>query len=319
MNAIRFLSILILFTILLSSCGRKVSQIDYDRQVYEYDQLKLRYDLLQQEIDGGTTSTDQIPQSAVSTKNEDYNKEYEALQQKYEQLLKEYNSLQVAHEDLKLKKEEATPIAPGGVSRATYNELKEEKTDLEKRYVILENRYNALKEFSEASNASSITSAEILEPIAMDADLNVKKGKPEMKQNPVDVHTEIIQSASFDGLFFDFDTYERTEAYLVVEIAVKNNSKSSLKTFWNADKIQLIDKFGRSYTANYFRVGVDYAKSNNTLTKKIKDENTVFARFAFEDLPSDIKHIQSLKFMILVDGEERPIEFTSIDISQIEE
>ena len=105
---------------------------------------------------------------------------------------------------------------------------------------------------------------------------------------------------------------------MILEIAVKNNNQSSLKTVWDAKKIQLISNDNQTYTSNVFRIGVDYPnKKNNTLTKKIKDENTVFARFAFENLPANLKQIKSLKFIVEIDGEERAIEFTHINISQI--
>ena len=52
--------------------------------------------------------------------------------------------------------------------------------------------------------------------------------------------------------------------------------------------------------------------------KKIKEENIVFARFAFEDLPRNFKQIQSLKFIVIIEGEERAVEFTQINISKID-
>lgn len=312
MSIQRFISVIVTTVMLLTSCSQKVSQIDYDRQVYEYDQLKIRYDLLRKEVDGST-----ITNTTTKVISEENNTDYEQLKQDYEKLLKEHASLQVAYDDLQINKNETKPVPPGTVSKTAFNELKEEKTALEKRYVILENRYATLKELSEVSNTSSISSAEIVDPTEINPDLNTGKG--ELEENSIDLGTTIVQSASFNGLFFDFDTYERTEDYLVLEVAIKNNSQNSLKTFWNAEKIQIIDVDGNTYTADYFRVGVDYAnEANNTLVKRIKDENTVFARFAFEELPIDFKQIQSLKFIVIIDGEERPVEFTQIDISQIE-
>ena len=175
-----------------------------------------------------------------------------------------------------------------------------------------------MKKTKKTSNASSISSAEIVEPTEIDPDLNIGKGTFEMEENSVDLGSMIVQSASHNGLFFDFDDYDRTEEYLVLEIAVKNNSQNNLKTFWNAEKIEITDKYGNIYNANSFRVGIDYASQvDGTLIKRIKDENTVFARFAFEELPIDFKQIQSLKFIIVIEGEERAIEFTQIDISKV--
>lgn len=320
MNIQRFIGILITMTILLTSCSQKVSQIDYDKKTYEYDQLKIRYDLLRNEVDGGITTTTSAPPKTTTVPPQNHHTDYEQLKQNYEKLLKEHASLQVAYDDMQIKEDEAKAtksVPPGTVSKTAFNELKEEKAALEKRYVILENRYNTLKELSKTSNTSSIASAEIVEPTEINPDLNIGKG--ELEESSIDLGTTIVQSASFNGLFFDFDTYERTQDYLVLEVAIKNNSQNSLKTFWNAEKIQIIDTYGNTYTTDYFRVGVDYAnETNNTLAKRIKDENTVFARFAFEELPDDFKQIQSLKFIVIIDGEERPIEFTQIDISQIE-
>lgn len=313
MSIQRFIGILIVITILLTSCSQKISQIDYDRQVYEYDQLKIRYDLLRKEVDGSTATTTKTP-TTVTPSND---AAYEELKQNYDKLLKEHASLQVAYDDLQQQATETKPVPPGTVSKTAYNQLKEEKATLEKRYAILENRYNTLKEVSEESSASSIASAEIIEPVDIDPDLNIGKG--EVEESSIDLGVNIVQSASFNGLFFDFDTYERTLDYLVLDVAVKNNSQSSLKTFWNAEKVQIIDTYGNAYTADYFRIGVDYNNADKTLVKRIKDENTVFARFAFEELPSDFKQIQSLKFIVIIDGEERPIEFTQIDISKIEQ
>jgi hypothetical protein len=91
-----------------------------------------------------------------------------------------------------------------------------------------------------------------------------------------------------------------------------------LKTFWDASKVQIISNDNQTYTSNVFRIGVDYPnKKNKTLAKKIKDKNTVFARFAFEDLPTNLKQIKSLKFIVEIEGEEQIIEFTHINVSQI--
>lgn len=326
MSIQRFTGVLIIMTILLSSCSQKISQIDYDRKVYEYDQLKIRYDLLRKEVDGGIATSTTTPTKATpqinnadndANNNADNDAAYQQLKQNYEKLLKEHASLQVAYDDLQAKEADVTkPVPPGTVSKTAYNELKEEKTALEKQYAILENRYKTLKELSEESTTSSIASAEIIEPTEINPDLNVGKG--EVEESSIDLGTRVVQSASVNGLFFDFDTYERTQDYLVLEVAIKNNSQNTLRTFWNAEKIQIIDIYSNVYNADFFRVGVDYNEADNTLLKKIKDENTVFARFAFEELPSDLKKIQSLKFIVIIDGEERAIEFTQIDISQIE-
>lgn len=314
MSIIRFIGTLIVFVILFTSCSQKISQLDYDKKIYEYDQLKIRYDLLRKEVDGSTS----ITTNTITKKTETNTADYEQLKQKYDKLLRQHASLQTAYNELETKDEGNKPIPPGTVSKIAYNELKEEKARIEKRYAILENRYNVLKEMSEESIGSSIASAEIVELTEINSDLNIGKGILEIEENSIDLGTTVVQSASFNGLFFDFDTYERTEDYLVLEVAVKNNSQNSLKTFWNAEKIQVVDAYGNTYTADYFRVGVDYASEANTLTKRIKDENTIFARFAFEELPSNFNHVQSLKFIVIIDDEERAIEFTQIDISQIE-
>lgn len=312
MSILRFIGILITITFLSTSCSQKVSQIDYDRKNYEYDQLKIRYDLLRQETDGKKTET--VVNKVTS--EVDF-AEYEEMQQNYETLLTQHQALENAYNELHEKQQKAQPVETSNtISEVDFNELKAEKTALEKRYAILEHKYNSLKE---VANESNVASNEIVEPLEIDPDLNIGKGTLELEENSIDLGSMIVQSASHNGLFFDFDDYDRTEEYLVLEVAIKNNSQNHLKTFWNAEKIQIIDKSGNTYTANYFRVGVDYASQiDNTLMKKIKDENTVYARFAFEELPSDFKHIQSLKFIVIIDGEERAVEFTQIDISKIE-
>lgn len=369
MSFLRFIGLIIAFALLLTGCSQKISQIEYDRKNYEYEQLKVRYDLLQQEIDSGvkTVSTPKATrvdstlnivayktlQSKYETllnenialensynefrKQQGFSNENSApstpstenetdteLNEKYQALLNSNLALQTAYDELKEAQEvQETPntvVAPGTVPIASYNELRLEKTEVEKRYVILENRYNALKEASLEHNLSSVETSDMIEPTEINPDQNIGKGVFESEENSIDLGAMVVQSASYNGLFFDFDTYDRTEEYLVLEIAVKNNSQTDLKTFWNTEKIEIVDQDNNLYTAQSFRVGVDYAKEDKgTLLKKIKDDNTVFARFAFEELPQDFNQIKSLQFIVVIDGESQLIKFTQIDISEIEE
>ena len=407
MSILRFIGIALIFSFLFTGCSPQISQIEYDRKNYELEQLKIRYDLLQQETDGnfnkGTTTTKvssevniadynaletnyknllkqnvalenaynelreqldipteiRIPNEEIGS---EVNTSYETLKENYETLLVKHTALDKSYNTLKERQTAAMEItetehsieydklqldykmllnqklalekdykslqqeqqatattAPGMVPMTTYNELKIEKTDLERRFTILENRYNALNERTSITPSSTIASAEIIEPTELNPNNNIRKGMIEREENSIDLGENIVQSASLNGLFFDFDTYTRTEDFLVLEIAVKNNNQASLKTFWNADKIEITGQNGNTYTSKSFRIGVDYAnEKNGTLLKKIDDENTVFARFAFEDLPSNLKHITSLEFVVIIDGEQRQIKFTQLDVSNIE-
>lgn len=456
MSILRLISIVLILSFLFTGCSPQISQIEYDRKNYELEQLKIRYNLLQQEIDGNTNkgtattkvsseiditdynalqtnynnllkqnvalenaynelkeqldiptemrlpnnemnpevnptaydvlktnyenlltqyaaleksynsvkdgeiSTETPMKTVVETTNTSV--EYEKLKVDYEKLLSEkvvlenanktlkervtatkeiavteqsieYDELQAEYEtllnqkialekDYKLLQDKQTTnvvAAPGTVPMTRYNELKIEKADIEKRFTILENRYNALNKKNLEASPSTIASSEILEPTELNPEYNISKGMVEREENSIDLGESIVQSASSNGLFFDFDTYTRTNEFLVLEVAVKNNSQSTLKTFWNVDKIEITDKNNNTYTSRSFRIGVDYVNDKNgTLLKKIDDENTVFARFAFEDLPSDLKHIRSLEFAVVIDGEPRIIKFTQIDVSNIE-
>lgn len=318
MGPLRFIGIIISLALLLTSCSQKVSKLEYDKQIYEYEQLKLRYELLKREA-VGNTSKGETTTPITKVSSEVNLKDYNEVKQNYEALLAQHIALEKAYEELReehYKPREATP--PGNVPIASYNELKREKEALETKYTVLENRYNTLKEKNSNKENSTISTAEVVEPTEIDPAKNIGKGAFEIEETSIDVNSMVIQSASFNGLYFDYDTYERTNEYLILEIAVKNNNQSTLKTVWNAQKIQIISNDNQTYTADIFRIGVDYPnEKNKTLTKKIKDENTVFARFAFEGLPNDLKQIKSLKFIVEIDGEERAIEFTHINISQI--
>ena len=409
MSSLRFIGINIILVVLLTSCSQKISQLEYDRKSYEYTQLKIRYDLLQQEVDGGLKKTSNETPIKVSSdvniaeyealqlkyetllnenlalesaynesrteintpsnvKKTENNQDYETLKIKYDALLSENLMLKNAHKDLettentpkeatlddikaeeiqtnydalktkydllveenvalenniseleKKQKPSKKSNAPGTIPVKAYNELKIEKADIEKRYAILENRYNDLKKSSLANNSSSIGTAEMIEPTEINPEQNIGKGIFESEENSIDLGSRIVHSASYNGLFFEFDTYDRTNDYLVLDIAVKNNSQTDLKTFWNTDKIEITDQYSNVYTAKSFRVGVDYANDKNgTLSKKINEDNTVFARFAFEDLPKDLKQITNLQFIVSIDGEMQMISFTQIDISTIE-
>ena len=319
MGPLRFIGIIISLTLLLTSCSQKISKLEFDKQVYEYEQLKLRYELLKRETAGNTTKG-KTPPGITKVTSEVNLKEYNNLQQQYKALLDQQVALETAYEELReehYKPREATP--PGSVPVKAYNELKREKEVVESKYVALEKRYNNLKEVASNGNTSTINTAEVIEPTEIDPTQNIGKGAFEVEETSIDIGSTIVQSASFNGLFFDYDTYERTDDFLVLEIAIKNNSQTNLKTVWNATKIQVITNDNSTYTANSFRVGVDYAKEkDNTLTKRIKDEYTVFARFGFENLPDDIKHIKSLKFIVEIDDEERIIEFTHLNVSKID-
>jgi hypothetical protein len=318
MGSLRFIGIIISLALLLTNCSQKISKLEYDKQIYEYEQLKFRYELLKREA-VGNTSKGEIPPGITRVTSDVNIKDYNEIKQNYTVLLAQHTTLEKSYEALRnehYKSGETTP--PGNVPIGTYNELKKEKEILEAKYATLENSYNNLKEVASDGNKSTINTAEIVEPTEIDPDKNVGKGIFEMEETSINVNTMVIQSASFDGLYFDYDTYERTSDYLILEIAVKNNNQSTLKTVWDANKIQIIGLNNQTYTSNVFRIGVDYPnKKNNTLAKKIKDENIVFARFAFEDLPNDLKQIKSLKFIVEIDGEERVIEFTHINVSQI--
>lgn len=318
MEPLRFIGIIISLALLLTGCSQKISKLEYDKQIYEYEQLRMRYELLKQESIGNTSKGE--TNTTITRVTNDVNiKAYSEVKQNYEALLEQHTALEKAYSELReehYKPQESTP--PGSVPIASYNELKKEKEILEAKYAALENRYITLKEVHSDKNAPTINTAETTTPAEIDPAKNIGKGAFEIEETPIDVNSMVIQSASFNGLYFDYDTYERTSEYLILEIAVKNNNQSSLKTVWDAKKIQLISNDNQTYTSNVFRIGVDYPnKKDNTLTKKIKDENTVFARFAFENLPANLKQIKSLKFIVEIDGEERAIEFTHINISQI--
>lgn len=319
MGPLRFIGIIISLALLLTSCSQKISKLDYDKQVYEYKQLSLRYELLKRETDGNTAKGE-TPPGITKVSNDVNLKEFNSLKQKYDALLEQQTALERAYEELReehYKVKEVTP--PGSVPVTAYNELKQEKEVLANNYAALEKRYNSLKEVTSNSNTSTINTAEIIEPTEIDPSKNMGKGKIELEETSIDVGSSIIQSTSVNGLFFDYDTYERTGDFLILEVGVKNNSQTNLKTFWNAKKVQIIGDDNKTYTSNSFRIGVDYAnKTDNTLTKRIKDANTVFARFAFEGLPDDVKHIKSLKFIVEINGEERIIELTHINVSEIE-
>ncbi len=317
MSFLRFIGIIISLALLLTNCSPKISQMDYDRKNYEYEQLKVRYDLLKGEVEGNTEKG--VATTTTKVAKEVNIKDYEELQNNYEELIRQNKALENAYTDMHKQQEVSnTAIPPGTISMRTYNDLKAEKEALQAEYNALEIRYNALKSI-DPENSSSIQTAEMIEPTEINTALNVGKGGFEIEENSIELGTSIVQSASFSGLFFDFDSYDRTNDYLVLEIAVKNNSQTNLNTSWNADKIEITNKQNQTYIATSFRIGVDYADNvTRKLSKRIKDENMVFARFAFEDLPANFKQIKSLKFIVLIDGEERTVEFTQIDISNIE-
>jgi hypothetical protein len=318
MRSLRFIGIIISLALLLTNCSQKISKLEYDKQIYEYEQLKIRYEVLKRES-VGSTSKGKMPSSITRVTSDVNIKEYDEVQQNYTVLLEQHTALEKAYEELRnehYQPRETTP--PGNVPIATYNELKREKEALEFEYITLENRYTASKKVAFNENTSTVNTAEMVVPMEIDPDKNVGKGAFKMEETSIDVNTMVTQSASFNGLYFDYDTYERTSDYLILEIAVKNNNHSTLKTFWDASKVQIISNDNQTYTSNVFRIGVDYPnKKNKTLAKKIKDKNTVFARFAFEDLPTNLKQIKSLKFIVEIEGEEQIIEFTHINVSQI--
>lgn len=315
----RFIMIILSFAFLLTNCSQKVSKLEYDKQIYEYEQLRIRYELLKQETAGNTAKGQNTTTTITRVTNDVNIKDYNDVKFNYKTLLEQHTALEKAYSELReehYKPKETTP--PGSVPIASYNELKQEKEALEAKYAALENRYITLKEVLSDKNVSTINTAETTTPAEIDPAKNIGKGAFEIEETSIDVNSMVIKSASFNGLFFDYDTYERTSEYLILDIAIKNNNQSSLKTVWDAKKIQIISNDNQTYISNVFRIGIDYPnKKDNTLTKKIKDENTVFARFAFENLPNDLKHIKSLKFIVEIDGEERVIEFTHINVSQI--
>lgn len=354
MNPLRLIGIFLSITLLLASCSQKISKLDFDRQVYEYEQLKMRYDLLKKEVDkkGGETTTESTTEIANTVSLREYNnlkkqydallkqqaeleaakapgktevanvniKEFNDLKQRYDALLKQQVALETAYEELR-DEQYTTPTAatpPGSVPLSTYNEVKSENELLIAKYAALENRYALLKDVKSNGNNSTVNSAETTDQTKVDPTLNAGKGEMKLEATSMEIGSEIIQSTSFNGLLFDFDTYERTEDYLVLEVAVKNNSQTNLKTFWDAKKIQIIGNNNQVYTADTFRVGVDYANKSKTLNKRIKDEYTVFARFAFETLPENLNHVKQLSFTVDIDGEERTINLTHIDISKFE-
>jgi hypothetical protein len=305
--------------IMFASCSQKISKLDYDKQAYEYQQLELRYKLLKKEQSGNTdkgiTTVSSITSpTATNLKVNDY----DALKAKYETLLTEKTALELAYnatlaeaDDIKA----STKISPpGSVPATSHNALKAEKNDLEKKYVILQKRYETLKE--SVSN-STITSAEYAEVSNIEKDINTSKGI--FEESSLRSEAKVIKRASYNGLYFEYDTYSRNNDYLILDIAVKNNSQSNLKTTWQTDKISITDLENRTITANSFRVGIDYVDADkNVLSKRIKDENTVFARFAFENIPSDFNLITNLKFTVIIDGEEREVELAQLDIVEVQ-
>ena len=108
--------------ILFTSCSQKISQLDYDKKIYEYDQLKIRYDLLRKEVDGSTS----ITTNTITKKTETNTADYEQLKQKYDKLLRQHASLQTAYNELETKDEGNKPIPPGTVSKIAYNVVKTE-------------------------------------------------------------------------------------------------------------------------------------------------------------------------------------------------
>lgn len=307
--------------LVFASCSQKISKLDYDKQAYEYQQLQLRYELLKKEESGNTDKgITTISSPTIPSVTNSEAKDYDALKAKYETLLTEKEALEaaysatVAETETKTKTEVQSATPPGSVPAATYNNLKTEKNDLEKRLVILEKRYETLKESVTASTANS---SEYLEVATIENGINTTKGvfeEPSMRSN-----APAIKLASHNGLYFEYDTYNRNNNYLILDVAVKNNSQSNLKTIWETEKIQITDSDNRTITANSFRVGIDYVDADKgSLIKRIKDENTVFARFAFENIPSDFNVITSLKFTINIDGEEREVELAQLDIVEVQ-
>lgn len=316
MGPLRFIGIIILLASLLTSCSQKISKLEFDKQAYEYEQLKFRYELLKQETAGNTTKS-KMPSNTRRVTNDVNLKKYNDLQQKHEVLLEEQEALKTTYEELRERHYKPTEATPNENVPAVEN-WEREKEIAENRYAALEKRYDNLKKVISDRKKPATHNAEIIEIAEIDPTKNIGKGAFEVKENSIDFSSSIIQSASFNGLFFDYDTYERTEDYLILEVAIKNNSRTNLKTVWDARRIQIVTADNNIYTSNTFRVGVDYAaEKSNRLTKKIKDEYTVFARFAFEDIPKDIKKVKNLKFIVEIDGKECVIEFTHIDVSEI--
>jgi hypothetical protein len=296
--------------LVFASCSQKISKLDYDKQAYEYQQLQLRYELLKKEQFGNTDeSIVEVPTTNNSTVAD-----YDALKAKYDALLMEKETLSPMSEGTVKETETTSVIPPGSVPTATYNELKTEKVTLEKKLVILEKRYETLKE---SVTNSTMNSNKYVEVSTIENGMNTTKGvfeEPSMRTN-----APTIKLASHNGLYFEYDTYNRNNNFLILDIAVKNNSQSNLKTIWQTDKIQITDSENRTIAATSFRVGIDYVDADKAiLTKRIKDENTVFARFAFENVPSNFNLIKSLKFIVNIDGEEREVELAQLDIVEVQ-
>lgn len=304
--------------LVFASCSQKISKLDYDKQAYEYQQLQLRYELLKKEKSGNTdegVATISKPTIPATTNAEVG--DYDALKAKYETLLTEKTALEEAYnatlaETSEIK--ETTAVSPpGSVPATTYKELQGEKNELEKKYVILQKRYETLKE--SVSNPT-LNTAEYAEAEAIRKGTNVSKGV--FEESSLRSEAKVVKRASYNGLYFEYDTYSKNNNNLILDIAVKNNSQSNLKTIWQTDKIQITDAENRTFTANSFRIGLDYVDADkNVLTKRIKDENTVFARFAFENIPSDFNLIRSLKFTVRIDGEDREVELSQLDIVEV--
>lgn len=305
--------------LVFASCSQKISKLDYDKQAYEYQQLQLRYELLKKEQSGNTDKgIPTVSNTTIPMATNSEGKDYDALKAKYETLLTEKTALETAYNATLAEANEIKEITkvspPGSVPAANHNELKAEKNELEKKYVILQKRYETLKE--SVSN-STITSAEYAEVESLGNSANTSKGI--FEESSLRSEAQVIKRASYNGLYFEYDTYSRNNDYLILDIAVKNNSQSNLKTTWQTDKIQITDLENRTITANSFRVGVDYVDADkNVLSKRIKDENTVFARFAFENIPSDFSLITNLKFTVIIDGEEREVELAQLDIVDVQ-
>lgn len=305
--------------LIFASCSQKISKLDYDKQAYEYQQLELRYKLLKKEQLGNTDkgiATVSSTTSPTATKAEV--NDYDALKAKYETLLTEKTALELAYNatlaEANEVKETTKVSPPGSVPATSHNALKVEKNDLEKRYVILQKRYEKLKK---SVSYPTTTSAEYAEIANIEANASTSKGI--FEESSLRSEAKVIKRASYNGLYFEYDTYSRNNDYLILDIAVKNNSQSNLKTTWQTDKIQITDLENRTITANSFRVGVDYVDADkNVLSKRIKDENTVFARFAFENIPSDFSLITNLKFTVIIDGEEREVELAQLDIVEVQ-
>ena len=306
--------------IVFASCSQKISKLDYDKQAYEYQQLQLRYELLKKEQANNTDqSITTVPSTTISTTDREESAEkYATLQDKYETLLEEKLALEKAYNARLVEankiKENTVTSPPGSVPATNYNALKTEKNELERNYVILEKRYEALKE---SISASTINSAEYVEATTIENGTNVTKGL--FEEPSFQSEAKVIKRASHNGLYFEYDDYSRNDNYLILDIAVKNNSQSNLKTIWETGKIQITDSENRTFIANSFRVGVNYVDADkNVLTKRIKDENTVFARFAFENIPSDFNLITNLTFTVNIDGEERIVELAQLDVVEVQ-